>query len=556
MFEYTRFGGHLIQEVLNEISIFTRPIIHEVIYFFALLPPIVQSTFRILLLFAVVGILMSHIKGIIKNMGEWKKHPRSKLMFGYFFGSGTVQRKLIYKDAHIFLRDRKWSWLSIAGLAYRLGIFAHPSKLLMFVCSLVYLPAVILGFFEMTLRVIIGTVYLLATSIAHWLVLSVLQPLSYLLIPFWQIADKLARINQHCPDCYETFNLPEFRCPRCEEIHKALIPSVCGIMVARCACGNFLASSVHTGRSQIDAVCPACKTELAAANAKQFSIQLVGGNTSGKTAYLAAFQHLYLDRLINKDRRLSVYGKPQDYFDDLEEIYKSGQTQQSSSAAVLTYSFLHKVKRTGKYNLVIYDIPDEVLLNNSYIRNPRNLGFTNGIIIIVDPLAVPSVRNECIKVGIGNEVNNYSTDDISELIIEFVHQFSSITGLSARKQITVPVAIVINKADVKVIKREIGLPKIKATFNANPGAFGYDITVARDKLCRVYLEKLGLDNALNNIDSIFSHIRYFPVSAMGHASKKGKEFEPFGVIAPIAWITKEARAELYNYVRWAMTEES
>ncbi|HEX3029478.1 MAG TPA: hypothetical protein VHT34_09275 [Clostridia bacterium] len=315
-----------------------------------------------------------------------------------------------------------------------------------------------------------------------------------------------------------------------------------------------MASSAYTGRSQIDAVCPSCKTDLAVANSKQFSIQLVGGNMSGKTAFLASFQHLYINRTFNIDK-LTVYGKPQENFDDLEAMYMSGQTQPSSSSSVITYSLLHKVRRTGKHNLVIYDIPDEVILNSSYERNPRNFGFTDGIIIIVDPLSVSSVRDECVKAGNRDAVDNYSKDDINELIIEFIQQFSSITGHSARKQITVPVAILINKADIKVVKREIGMPKIKVSFNKNPSAYGHDITVARDEISRSYLEKLGLGNVLNNLDGIFSNIRYFPVSTMGHVSEKGKEFEPFGVAAPIAWITKKARSDVYNYMRYAVKEE-
>jgi hypothetical protein len=319
-------------------------------------------------------------------------------------------------------------------------------------------------------------------------------------------------------------------------------------MIARCECGHFMASSVLTGRSQISAVCPSCNTDLAAANAKQFSVQLVGGNTSGKTAFLAAFQHLYLGNTFGI-KNLTVYGKPQEYFDNLESMFTGGQTQPSPATTVLTYSFLHKIKRTGKHNLVIYDIPDEVVLNGAYERNPRNLGFTDGIIIIVDPLSVAVVRDECLKSGNKNEVDNYSTDDVNEVIIEFVHQFSSITGRAAKRQVDVPVAIMINKTDLKVVKREIGLPKIKATFGANPSAYRNDIAIARNEICRAYLEKLGFDNALNNLDGIFSNVSYFPISAMGHLSQNGVPFEPFGVVEPIRWITQDAKSDIYNILK-------
>lgn len=547
--EHTSTGG------LRGVSYFFERFLGYIRDFFDSLPLIIQVTFYILLFLAGVGILTSHAKSIIKNKGKWKKDPKSSLLFSYFCGTGALQRELIYKDAHAFLRDKKWSWVSIAGLAYRLGNFTHPSKVLIFACSLVYLPTAILGFVEMVLRDVIGTVYLLAISLVHRLILFVLRWISYLLIPIWKIIDKTVRFDQHCPHCYETFSLPAFRCPHCGKIHKDLIPSRHGIMIARCECGGFMASSALTGRSQIDAVCPTCETDLVATNAKQFSIQLVGGNTSGKTAFLAAFQHQYMDRTFGlKD--LTVCGKPQEYFGDLEAMYKSGQTKPSPSTSVLTYSFLHKIGKTDKHNLVIYDIPDEVVLSGSYERNPRNLGFTNGIIIIVDPLSVASVRDECLKTGNKHEVDNYSTDDVNEVIVEFTQQFSSITGRAAKRQISVPVAIVINKADIKAVKREIGLPKIKATFSANPEFYRNDITLARDEVCRAYIEKLGLDNALNNLDGIFSNIRYFPVSAMGHLTAAGQEFEPLGIMAPVAWISEEAKSSLAQYLSCAQEEES
>jgi hypothetical protein len=199
--------------------------------------------------------------------------------------------------------------------------------------------------------------------------------------------------------------------------------------------------------------------------------------------------------------------------------------------------------------MAIYDIPDGAILGGDYERNPRNLCFTDGIIIIVDPLSVAAVRDECLKSGNGREIDNYSTDDVNDLIVGFVHQFSSITGQASKKQVSVPVAIVINKADVKAVKREIGLPKIKAVFGANPGLYRKDITVARDEICKAYLEKLGLGNAINNLDGAFSNVRYFSVSAMGHISAVGQEFEPFGVVAPVAWIAGEAKSGVYKYVR-------
>ena len=542
------FWNYTVKENASEVSAFIRRITRYVTDFFDTLPPWVRTTVIITLILAAFGIIISHILGIFKNRNEWKKHPKNDLMFSYFCGTGSLQRNLSYKEAHRLLRDRRWSWVSFAGLAFRLGNFTHVSRILTFICSLLYLPLVILGFVEMMFRIVIGTAWLLATSLAHRLILLALRWVSYLLIPIWQTADKAARIDQHCPYCYETFNLPIFVCPDCGKTHKQLVPSRCGILTARCECGRFFPSTVFTGRSKLQAVCPACERELAASNAKTFSIQLVGGNSSGKTAFLSAFQHLYIDKT-EGIKNLSISGEPNSPFEDLEEMYKKGLTEPSSATTAVPYSFVHSFKQNAKHNLVIYDIPDEAVLSGAYERNPRNLGFSDGIIFIVDPLSIASVREECLKSGDKCAVDKYSTDDVGELINEFVQLFASITGRTSRKLNNVPVAIVINKVDIKVVKREVGLPKIKALYGASPGSYNNDITITRDELCRAYLSMLGLDNALNNLDGTFSNIRYFPVSSIGHVSEGGKGFAPIGVLAPIVWIASERKSGLFSILK-------
>jgi len=517
---------------------------------FDALPDWAQAALNVVLFVALLGIMASHSFAFHKCRNEWKKNPKNELAFSYFCGTGPLQRKLGYKEAHRLLRDRRWFPASFAGLCYRLNHFVHESRILIFGCTLLYLPLVVLGFIEMVFRVAVGTVWLLAASLAHRMILFGLRWVSYVLIPVWQTADKASRIVQHCPHCYETFDLPVFVCPKCGRKHRQLIPGRSGILVARCECGRFLPSTLFTGRSSLQAVCPACGWRLFAPNARPFSIQLIGGNSSGKTAYLAAFSHQYLEKTAGiKD--LSISGEPRHYFDALEKIYRNGLSIPSSSTAATPYSFVHRFKRKAKDNLVIYDIPDEAILNRTYERNPRNLGFSDGIIIIVDPLGIAAAREECQRSGDEGALAGHSTDDIEELIIAFVQLFASITGQTSSKLDSTPVSIVINKTDIKAVKREVGLPKIKAAFGSEPGTYSNDISIARDEICRAYLSKLGLDNALNNLDGAFSNVRYFPVSSIGHAGESGKGFAPVGVLAPVAWIAEEAGAGISQILREA-----
>lgn len=498
------------------------------------------------LFFAFVGILASHILGIYKHRNEWKKDPQYNLMYSYFTGSGTLQRKKAYQDARKLLWDHKCLRFSISGLAYRLGNYSNESKLLTFALSLAYVPMAFVGMIEMIFRFVIGTVWLMVFNIIHCILLFIAKVISYLFTPILLLADRNARKEQHCPHCFETFQLPKFKCPKCGAIHKQLTPGRCGVFFARCGCNKvFLPCTAFTGRSHLKAVCPSCEGDLVAANAEQFSIQLIGGASAGKTAFLAAFQHLYLDNA-NKTSGLTVDGKPEHYFSELERMFQTGISEVTSGGSSQTYSFVHKYGKDANDNLVIYDIPGEVIVDGSYSRNPRNFGFCDGLIFIIDPLSIKTVRDDCVKEGESEALENYSQEDIDTVIVQFIHQFTKIKGLSARKMSNIPVAIIISKVDIKVVKREVGGPKIKSLYNKTPEEYDNLQSIARDKICKAYLSRLGLDNALNNIDATFSNVRYFPISAIGRVVGENKPYDPIGIMEPVAWIAKEGKANMAN----------
>ena len=534
-------------QAVGGINEFIKNFILEAREFFDSLPSSIKTITNFLIFLAFIGIITSHFLGIRKNRNEWKKHPNYELMYNYFNGSGVHRRKRSFHDARVLLYDRKWSWVSIAGLSYRLGNYSHDSKVLTFLLSLIYIPAAILGFFEMVFRIVIGTVWLIAFNILHRILLFVTKYISILAIPIFKSIDRLLRKKQYCPHCYNDFLLPEFICPKCGKVHKQLIPGRCGILFARCVCNNvFLPCTTFTGRSHLDSNCPACKGGLVVANAKQFSIQLIGGASAGKTSFLAAFQHLYIKKA-NQKEGLSVYGEPKSQFDDLERMFQTGISEATAGGTSQTYNFVHKYgKGAASDNLVIYDIPGEVIVDGTYARNPKNFGFCDGLVFIVDPLSIQAVRDDCISEDESEALINYSQDNIDTVIVQFIQQFTKIKGLSASEMSDIPVAVVISKVDLKVVKREVGGPKIRTIFNRNPMEYKNNEGIARDKICRDYLSNLGLNNALNNIDAIFSNVHYFPVSAIGRIVGEEMPYEPIGVMEPISWIVKDGRGNMSN----------
>lgn len=521
----------------------------------AQIPRFFQIILIVALGMALLGIVLSLVRAIFANSKEWKQAPNSNLMLGYFCGTGNARRRKMFHEARALLYDRKWLWLSFARLAYCVGNCTANSKFILALCSMVYVPIMLLGLIEMSIRMLLGFIIFSCLNLLFMALLAVSGLAARLLIPVFRLIDRSLRVEQHCPStsCYATFRLPGFVCPYCGRVHSDLVPGRCGLLFARCSCGHFIPCSSLTHRSKLTAVCPKCSTSLAASNAKQFFIQIVGGNAAGKTAFSAAFQHQYF--IMSKgDNQIRVHGTPSDNCQALENYYRNGTTAGSERNEIISYNYTHEVQGTATHSLIFYDIPDKVLAGNEYVKSPLNFGYTDGIIMIIDPLSVVSFREKCISRGEVSRNIRYSEEGCESVIVDFINKFSEIVGRSAGRMSDIPVAVLISKSDIKSVKGKIGLPSIRAQYRMSPESYGNDWLVARDEICRSFLCDIGLVNVVNNIEGVFTEVNYFPVSAIGHAPESGIAFEPFGVIEPVAWIARKRQSALYQYMKNVLTK--
>lgn len=247
---------------------------------------------------------------------------------------------------------------------------------------------------------------------------------------------------------------------------------------------------------------------------------------------------------------IKCLANPKETFEALEYMYHNGVTESSSASEIGSYNYVHQLRGTAAHSLIFYDIPDEVLLSDEYEKSPLNFGYTDGIIIIIDPLSVASVRNECVRQGESSTTSGFSTDNCEAIIVDFINKFSEIVGRSARKMSDILVAVLIAKSDVKRIKSSIGMPRIKTQYKKAPETYNNDLSIARDEICRAFLNDNGLANVVNNLESVFSEVCYFPMSAVGHSPEAGVAFEPFGVIDPVAWIAKKWQSAIYPTLKY------
>ena len=309
-----------------------------------------------------------------------------------------------------------------------------------------------------------------------------------------------------------------FLCPACGTEHQKLTPGPYGTLHRRCVCGELLPTTVFNGRSKLEAECPYCHSTLASGGARQFGIQLIGGVSAGKTSYLAAFWHTYLNRLSDLSYdRYSCF--PQDAFDELDYWFNEGLSNATSEMNATMYSILYEDNKKTPFQLTIYDVAGESFLNLDSVIQQRQFDYCEALVLVIDPTADPESANETIS--------------------SFVSEFKRIKGTKASALSSIPVAVVISKADL--FKREIGLPKIKlrSTNLINNGSAEDSRTAllyAQEELCRTFLENHDFDSVLNLIDGEFSNVAFFSVSAMGHEPTPGEPYSPWGVVEPILWI--------------------
>ena len=117
---------------LEQIRLLLQKAMADIGAFWGSIPSLLRTLIAIVSVVACVNIVASLIKAIIINRASWMKKPDAELMFSYAAGSGQFQRSHIYKDAHKYLFDNKWSVFSFAGLAFRLGNYENHSKTIAF----------------------------------------------------------------------------------------------------------------------------------------------------------------------------------------------------------------------------------------------------------------------------------------------------------------------------------------------------------------------------------------------------------------------------------------
>jgi GTPase SAR1 family protein len=492
-----------------------------------------------------IASIVSYIRSISENKYSYRTyidkdpHKPEGAKRNYFFGPAQYQFRMIIKKAWYIngaIILLMWAWL-----------FENINNILL---------KIFLGFFIVVATVVIaimGGAWTVVFSVVHSMLLFPFIIIFRILFAIFAFIDRLVlavhSISARCPDCKKRSVIPDFVCPKCGKVSKHLTPGHYGILCRKCSCGAMLPSNFLNGRSRLESRCPHCGRVLPTSNARNFGIQLVGGTKSGKTTFLAAFIHLYLERM-KKNKNIHISLHPESEFAEMEHWYSQGSSKTTSTMNAAMYSIAHTWKGSKFSHLFsIYDIAGEVFSNESASQEQEQYRYCEGIIIVVDPFSSRSLRILYESEHEGKILPNYSTSDVQEVVTGFISEFSRISILSVGKVSDIPVSVIINKADVDMVKREIGYDKIDSVYRINTQRYKSK-DEARDAVCKDYLCNIGMAGMVNNMASQFSKIHYFPVSAMGHEIDKAESYDPWGVMEPVMWIIKKRDQGLMDIWEW------
>lgn len=438
--------------------------------------------------------------------------------------------------------------------------------------AVVFIYKLIINVLAMISVFVVGSAITIAISLLNIVILMVFMIIVYIGFSLIWLADRIyltrKKIFTACNECKARSLIPTYICPKCGAKHTNLTPGVYGILHRTCTgenpnsfCGQRLPTTFFNGRRNLQAICPNCSHQLTDRETVPICIPVVGGRSVGKTAFINAFSRNFIEKIApEKGWTIEFYNDDKsDIYKQITEDYSNGSTrmtdrpQDINKASSVSFSFFVKGNSFKPERLVhVYDIAGEVFTDNSENEIQKQYEYCHGIVLVIDPFAIPSVRYKYENELTPEDIAGIGKAEINGIVDSFLNKLREVTGLSDSKMSSIPLAVVIGKIDSAGLKHEIGEEVIKSKMESEPEKFkNYQDT--QDYICRKFLKENGMESFLNNIDLKFKENRFFACSAIGHTRNQGA-YQPYGVMAPMEWIFRSADEKMNK--TWNDTEFS
>ena len=196
---------------------------------------------------------------------------------------------------------------------------------------------------------------------------------------------------------------------------------------------------------------------------------------------------------------------------------------------------INRQKRSITGLMVFFDTAGEDLDNIDTMRTEINyITNSSGIILLLDPLQIPAVRDRLSKDSILPEEQTNPVD----IVIRVINLIRERNNLPKRQLINIPIALAFSKIDAlrSILPPDSSLNRA----STHDGKFDIDDSELVSSEIQAYLHE-WIGPELNNlVENNFKHFSYFGLSALGsNPDVNGKlieEISPFRTEDPFLWL--------------------
>ena len=361
----------------------------------------------------------------------------------------------------------------------------------------------------------------------------------------------------------------KFLCPRCFELQSLdSIEYICSNTSTTSKCQHAIDRMPQhpanakkpvceeCGQPLVTKVCPKCGGELPLniGTAKSYPIAIIGAKETGKSNYVAVL----INQLKNEigrafncplmacgDKTLNRYRT--EFYDPLYRHRTCVRGSDAGDVDPLIYSLIFQRKGglfkkavNDAVSLTFFDTAGENLNSLASMQTfNRYLYHSSGIILLLDPLQLPAVRDELQgKIRLPEE--NTDVNTILNRTIEIIRTGSGLTDLS--KKIDIPIAIAFTKIDAVDELLDPASCLKNDSAHIRKGLFDkIDFEDANNEMQSLVESWLGME-LYQTVSTQFSNFAFFGLSALGSnpdMDNKIPKFRPFRVADPFLWILSQ-----------------
>jgi hypothetical protein len=262
-----------------------------------------------------------------------------------------------------------------------------------------------IGWVAIMLPVVLGYQLGVWASAAVWFVVmgvlglavTALQQLALILYRMFDVADRRRlRASVKCPHCYGESTLPGYRCSGegCEVVHWTMLPGPLGLFTRRCTCGTRLPNTVSAAARRLTPVCPYCREDLVEGSGGRQTVQIamIGSVAAGKSRLIDAL-------LVETKKVVTTASGTFEPLNDRARLFL-GQAEERMRQSAATSKTQHERpvglpyllgRNNARVELQVLDAAGEAFTSWDETAKLRYLDTAGGLILAVDPLALPGV---------------------------------------------------------------------------------------------------------------------------------------------------------------------